>query len=105
MYGSSIGKLSVFAIAGTQNTQLVVYTGNQGNTWHLVQAAFSAPQNYQVNTLILPQMFNKWYFNYHLHYQTFGCEVIQSTIAGWHSLQLMVTADVQLSDSLGHQVK
>ena len=63
MYGSSVGKLSVFAIAGAQNTQLVAYNGNQGNTWHLVHAAFSAPQ---VNTLILPQMVNKWYFNYHL---------------------------------------
>lgn len=66
MYGSSVGKLSVFAIAGAQNTQLVAYNGNQGNTWHLVQAAFSATQNYQVNTLILPQMVNKRYFNYHL---------------------------------------
>ena len=66
MYGSSIEKLSVFAIAGAQNTQLVAYNGSKGNTWHLVHAAISAPQNYQVITLILSQMVNKWYFNYHL---------------------------------------
>ena len=73
MYGSSVGKLSVFAIAGAQNTQLAAYNGNQGNTWHLVQAAFSAPQNYQVNTLILPQIVNKRYFNYHLKDGAYYC--------------------------------
>lgn len=60
MYGSSVGKLSVFAIAGAQNTQLVAYNGNQGNTWHLVQAAFSAPQNYQYQVIFEAERGSGW---------------------------------------------
>ena len=47
-----MGQLQVFALAGAQNVKLVTYSGNQGNTWHSVQAFLRASQNYQVNAAI-----------------------------------------------------
>ncbi|XP_068697308.1 uncharacterized protein [Montipora foliosa] len=60
MYGAAVGQLQVFALAGAQNVKLVTYNGNQGNTWHSVQAFLRASQNYQYQVIFEAQRGQGW---------------------------------------------